>query len=141
MEGNGLPPTAGRCCDGGYFGTAHDCRKQPGRTLPELAAMQRNGAGIERDKLHASPGRPRGARNLHAKHPSSLAKRLKRAGVDWVEHFAQAIKNRERETISMWLQLLPYLVTTTNKVRVKRWKGRASRAALIALETLEGKKQ
>ncbi len=102
-------------------------------------AEPRNGSGIEYSKLHESPGRPKGARNLHAKHPSSLARRLKANGVDWVAHLAEAIKNNQRETISLWLKLLPYLITTTNKIKVKRWKGRASKAALIALDALEGK--
>jgi hypothetical protein len=98
-----------------------------------------NGAGIPREKLHASTGRPKGARNLHAKHPSSLAKRFKSAGLDWAADFAHAINVRDRERIAMWLKLLPYMVTTTNKLRVKKWKGKASKAALIALDTLEGR--
>jgi hypothetical protein len=110
-----------------------------------------NGAGIDRAKLHASPGRPKGARNLHAKHPSSLAKRLKLHGVDWVACLAAAIKaygdksfssatrTRARDDVRMWLRALPYLVTTTNTVKVKKWKGKASKAAMVALEALEGR--
>lgn len=105
--------------------------------INELEAV--NGAGIPLAKLHASTGRPRGARNLHAKHPSSLAKRLKAGGVDWVANLAAAIKANDRERIQVWLKLLPYLVTTTNKLKVKKWKGKASKAALIALDTLEGR--
>jgi hypothetical protein len=85
-------------------------------------------------------GRPKGTSNLRAKHPSSIAKRLKAAGVDWVVDFAEAIKANRRERIKLWLRLLPYLVTNTSgKLKVKRWKGRASKAALIALDALEGK--
>jgi hypothetical protein len=104
-----------------------------------VAVVPTNGAGIPRERLHASTGRPKGARNLHAKHPSSLAKRLKVAGVDWIEHLAHAIKTNDRERIQMWLKLLPYLVTTTNKLRVRKWRGKASKAAMVALEALEGR--
>jgi hypothetical protein len=138
MEGlNQLPQ--GKCCDNGNFGQAHLCQKQPGWTLPELAAAQRNGAGIPLDRLRRSTGRPKGARNLNAKHPSSIARSFKKAGLDWAQDFALAIKANNRLRIKLWLRLLPYLITTTNKQRVKRWKGKASKAALIALQTLEGK--
>ena len=109
-----------------------------------------NGAGVPLAKLNRSTGRPRGARNLNAKHPSSIARAFKKAGLDWAQDFALAIKAAGsmtpkeriwgRERIKLWLKLLPYLITTTNKVRVKRWKGKASKAALIALDALEGKK-
>jgi hypothetical protein len=126
----------------------------------ELAALEEsagsplavNGAGIELAKLNQSPGRPKGARNLHAKHPSSLARRFKAAGLDWASAFAEAIKaaknpdissaarRQAREDVRMWLKLLPYMVTQTNKtVKVRRWKGRASKAALVALDALEGR--
>lgn len=98
-----------------------------------------NGIGIDRRKLTESTGRPKGARNLHAKHPSSIARAFKKAGLDWQVDFAQAIKANKRERITMWLRLLPYLITTTNKQRVKRWKGKASRAAIVALDALEGR--
>jgi hypothetical protein len=101
------------------------------------AKMATNSIGIPLEKLRQSPGRPRGARNLNAKHPSSIAKAFRRAGLDWQADFALAIKANNRNRIKLWLRLLPYLVTTTNKVRVKRWKGKASRAAMIALETME----
>lgn len=96
-------------------------------------------------------GRRLGSSNLHSKQPSALARRLKAAGVDWVEHFAMAIKaakdystkpdgrRQAREDIRMWLRLLPYLITTSNRIRVKKWKGRASRAAMVALDALEGR--
>lgn len=126
-----------KCCDNGHFGEAHDCQKK-------------NGAGIPLTKLNKSTG-PRNPRNLHAKHPSSLARRLKAHGVDWVQYLAAAMKamanpglpnsqrNRARDDVRMWLRMLPYMVTTTNKVRVKRWKGKASKAAIVALEALEGR--
>jgi hypothetical protein len=116
-----------------------------------IAPTLRNGAGVLIDKLHESPGRPKGARNLHAKHPSSLAKRLKLHGVDWVQCLAMAIKlandntlkpgprDQARDDVRMWLRALPYLVTTTNTVKVKKWKGKASKAALVALNALEGR--
>jgi len=98
-----------------------------------------NGAGIPLMKLNKSTGRPKGARNLHAKHPSSIAKKFRAAGLDWATDFALAIKANNRARIKLWLRLLPYLITTTNKVRVKKWKGRASKAALVALDALEGR--
>jgi hypothetical protein len=116
-----------------------------------MRTVSANGAGIDRTKLHGSPGRPKGARNLHAKHPSSLAKRLKLHGVDWVQCLAAAIKAygdksfspaaraRARDDVRMWLRALPYLVTTTKTVKVRKWKGKASKAAMVALEALEGR--
>lgn len=113
---------------------------------------ERNGAGIETSRLHASTGRPKGARNLHAKHPSAISRAFRKAGLDWQTDFALAIKAANdralppasralaRQRIALWLKLLPYLITQTNhSTSVKRWKGKASRAALIALEALEGK--
>lgn len=111
-------------------------------TTPVLPEPDRNGAGIEFQKLHASPGRPRGARNLHAKHPSSISRAFKKAGLDWQTDFALAIKANNGRRIKLWLKLLPYLITQTNhSTSVKRWKGKASKAAMIALQALEGKKQ
>ena len=98
-----------------------------------------NGSGIPLAKLNRSTGRPKGARNLHAKHPSSVARRFKKAGLDWADDFAKAILADNRERIAFWLKMMPYLITTTNKARVKKWKGKASKAALIALQALEGK--
>lgn len=115
------------------------------------AAMEINGAGIDRRKLTYSTGRPKGTRNLHAKHPSSLAKRLMRHGVDWVAYLADSLKTMTnnnlthrarllaREDVKMWLKALPYMVTTTNTVKVKKWKGKASKAAKAALDALEGR--
>jgi hypothetical protein len=111
-----------------------------------------NGAGIELSKLHASTGRPKGARNLHAKHPSSLARRFKAAGLDWAQAFALAIKGagnfnltpaarrQAREDVRMWLRLLPYMITQTNhSAKVRKWRGKASKAAIVALDALEGR--
>ena len=99
-----------------------------------------NGAGIELSKLHQSTGRPKGARNLRAKHPSSIAKAFKRAGLDWQTDFALAIKNNNGRRIKLWLKLLPYLITQTNhSTKVRKWRGKASRAAIVALDALEGR--
>jgi len=98
-----------------------------------------NGAGIPLAKLNKSTGRPKGARNLHAKHPSSISKAFRKAGLNWQEDFARAILANNRARIKLWLRLLPYLITTTNKVPVRKWKGRASKAAIIALDALEGR--
>ena len=68
-----------------------------------------------------------------------MGRKFLKAGLDWQTDFALAIKGNKRERIKMWLRLLPYLVTTHNVVKVKKWKGRASKAALIALDALEGK--
>jgi len=99
-----------------------------------------NGAGIELSKLHQSTGRPKGARNLHAKHPSSMAKAFKKAGLNWQEDFALAIKANNGRRIKLWLKLLPYLITQTNhSTKVRKWKGKASKAAIVALDALEGR--
>jgi|SRR5882672_8797574 len=110
---------------------------KPRRGVSSLEPV--NGMGIPLPKLHQSTGRPKGARNLNAKHPSSISKAFRKAGLVWQTDFADAIKNNKRERIKLWLRLLPYLITTTNRTRVKKWRGKASKAALIALETLEGK--
>lgn len=86
-------------------------------------------------------GRPRGFDGRRAKMPSAMAQAFKRAGLDWQVDFANAIKANNRNRIKLWLRLLPYLITTSAKSRVKKWKGRPSRAAMIALETLEGKSE
>lgn len=88
-------------------------------------------------------GRPKGFNGLKAKMPSALAFAFKKAGLDWKEDFALAIKNNKRERIKLWLKLLPYMITTASsyKVRVKRWKGKPSKAAMIALEAMEDRGQ
>lgn len=82
-------------------------------------------------------GRPKGITNLHAKHPSAIAKRLKLAGVDWVADFAAAIKLNDVTRLNMWVRLLPYLVVTQGHRKPRSRKGRVTRAALEALEELE----
>lgn len=72
--------------------------------------------------------------------PSAMAQAFKRAGLDWYVDFALAIKSNNRPRIKLWLKLLPYLITTSAKSRGKKWKGKPSKAALIALEKLEGKR-
>lgn len=86
-------------------------------------------------------GRAIGSSNLHGKHPSSIAKRLKLAGLDWVVDLAQAIKANNETRINMWLRLLPYLIVTQGHRKPKKWKGKASRAAIIALDALEGRNE
>jgi hypothetical protein len=102
-----------------------------------MLPLDTNAIGIDRRKLTQSTGRPKGARNLNAKHPSSISKAFRKAGLIWQEDFAKAIKENKRERIKLWLRLLPYLVTTTNRTRVRKWKGKASKAAMIALDALE----
>jgi hypothetical protein len=84
-------------------------------------------------------GRPKNSVNLHSKQPSGIAQRLRRAGVDWVVDLANALKANDLTRINIWMKLLPYLVVTQNHKRVKRFKGHASKAALMALDELEGK--
>ena len=85
--------------------------------------------------------RPNGVRlntsNLHSKHPSGIALRMKVLGVDWVASFAVAVKRNDKQLLSLWLRLLPYLIVTQGHKRVKRMKGKASKAALAALDELE----
>jgi hypothetical protein len=80
-----------------------------------------------------------GSSNLHSKYPSSIAKHLKAAGVDWIESFAIAIKRNDKALLTLWLRLLPYLIVTGGHRRPKRFKGRASKAAIAALNDLEGR--
>lgn len=77
--------------------------------------------------------------NLHSKHPSGIAMRLRATGIDWIVPFGVAIKTNDKELLSLWLRLLPYLVVTQGHRKIKRSKGRASRAALDALDELEGR--
>lgn len=83
------------------------------------------------------PGRPAGSSNLHSKHPSGIAQHLKRIGVDWLDSFAIAVKTNDKELLTIWLKLLPYMIVTQGHRKVKRSKGRASKAALAALAELE----
>lgn len=96
-------------------------------------------------------GRPKGFDGTRCKMPSALAQAFRRAGLDWREDFALAIRQANsstiapserkwaKERIKLWLRLLPYLITTQGRGKVRKWKGKPSKAALIALETLEGK--
>jgi len=87
----------------------------------------------------AHSGRPIGSTNLHSKSPSGIAVRLRRAGIDWIVSFGAAIQANDKELLSIWLRLLPYLVVTGSNKRVKKFKGHASQAALKALNELEGR--
>lgn len=89
--------------------------------------------------IRGKGGRPFGTVNLHSKHPSSIAMRLKLAGIDWVVNLADAIKRNDKARIAIWMRMLPYLVVTQGHRRVKRFKGKASKAAVAALAELEGK--
>lgn len=91
--------------------------------------------------LRNKGGRPKGYDGTRAKQPSAMSIAFKKAGLDWKEDFALAIKNNKRERIKLWLKLLPYMITTSSKARVRKWKGRPSKAAMIALETLEGRNE
>jgi hypothetical protein len=90
-------------------------------------------------RIHPKGGRPFGSSNLHSKYPSSIAQRLKAAGVDWIVDLATAIKANDLTRINMWMRLLPYLVVTQGHRKPRRWKGKASKAAVQALEELEGR--
>ena len=98
-----------------------------------------NQVGTECVPPATKPGVRLNTRNLHSKQPSSIATRLKAAGVDWVCDFAAAIKANKRERIAMWMKLLPYLIVTQGHRQVRKAKGRASKAALNALAELEGR--
>lgn len=82
-------------------------------------------------------GRPKGFDGRRCKMPSAMAQAFKRMGLVWQEDFALAIKANNRNRIKLWLRLLPYLITTSSKSKGKKWKGKPSKAALIALEALE----
>jgi hypothetical protein len=89
--------------------------------------------------IRGKGGRPKNTSNLYSKQPSSIATRLKAAGVDWVVDLATAIQHDDEKRISMWLKLLPYLVVAHGHHKVKKFKGKASKAAMLALEAMEGK--
>jgi len=84
-------------------------------------------------------GRPKGFDGTRSKANSHVAQAFKRVGLDWREDLAKAIMRNDRYRIKLWLKLLPHLIVSSRKSKVKRWKGKPSKAALIALETLEGK--
>lgn len=82
-------------------------------------------------------GRPKGFDGTRSRMPSAIAQSFRKAGLDWKQDFALAIKANNRPRIKLWLRLLPYMITTSHRTKVKRWKGRASKAALVALEAME----
>ncbi len=82
-------------------------------------------------------GRPKDSVNIHSKQPSSIAKRLKAGGIDWTASLGAAIKTNDKQLLTIWLRLMPYLVVTGGHRRMKRAKGKASKAALAALDELE----
>jgi len=100
---------------------------------PGIAAMQ---AARRRPGANKG-GRPKGFDGTRSKMPSALAFAFKKSGLDWKEDFAKAIKESKRERIKMWLKLLPYLITTSSRAKIRSWKGRPSKAAKIALEAME----
>src|ERR1700676_2531957 len=100
----------------------------------EMRQTNDSSTGIQ---VNGKRGRPVGSSNLHSKHSSSIAFRLKVAGIDWVADLAAAIKANNETRINMWLKLLPYLIVTQGHRKIKRAKGKASRAALQALDALE----
>lgn len=84
-------------------------------------------------------GRPKGFDGTRSKANSHVAQAFKKVGLDWREDLAKAIMKNDRYRIKLWLKLLPYLIVSSRRSKVKRWKGKPSKAALIALETLEGR--
>ena len=100
---------------------------------PGITAMQ---AAQRRPGVNKG-GRPKGFDGTRSKMPSALAFAFKKSGLDWKEDFAKAIKESKRERIKMWLKLLPYLITTSSRAKIRSWKGRPSKAAKIALEAME----
>lgn len=97
-------------------------------------------------------GRPKGFDGRRSKMPSAMAQAFKRAGLDWYADFAVAIKrasnydlskaerNEARDRIALWLRLLPYLITSSTRSGArKKFKGKPSKAALLALQALEGR--
>jgi hypothetical protein len=85
------------------------------------------------------PGARLNTSNLHSKHPSGIAIKLKAIGVDWLVPFGAALKSNNKQLLSLWLRLLPYFVVTVGHRRIRRIKGRASKAAMLALKELEGR--
>jgi hypothetical protein len=101
---------------------------QPSELLDQSSASN--------DATHKG-GRVVGSSNIHSKQQSSIAFRLKMKGFDWIASFGVAIKRNDKQLLSLWLRLLPYLIVTQGHRRVKRLKGKASKAALSALDALE----
>lgn len=121
------------------------------------APLSVNGAGVPKARLSnkgTGAAMHRERYKLNARRQTAIAQAFKRAGLDWQTDLANAIKNadahsltpnernRAKERISLWLKLLPYLVTGGRASPVgsgRQRKGKASKAALKALEALEGK--
>jgi hypothetical protein len=82
-------------------------------------------------------GRVVGSSNLNSNQHTSISLAFKRVGLDWRENMAKAILADDKKRIAMWMKLLPYLVSRNHKSKGKRWKGKASKAVLIALDQLE----
>ena len=82
-------------------------------------------------------GRVIGSSNIHSKQPSGIATRLKEHGIDWIPAFGKAIQRNDKQLLTIWLRLLPYLIVTQGHRRVKHMKGKASKAAIAALTDLE----
>lgn len=122
------------CCQFGSFGDGHRCAKQPGAGV-ELDA--RTSVLQTPHEPKGKPGRPKGFDGTRSRMPSALAQKFRACGLDWQADFAEAIKNNKRERIKLWLKLLPYMITTSKKTKVSKWKGRASNAAIVALEAME----
>lgn len=149
-------PCASSCGHGLIAGMCSQCERNK---LDVLAAVEqnRNGAGVPRAKLsHKGTGAAmhRERYKINVRRQTAIAQAFKRAGLDWQTDLAIAIKssdsrtitpserNRAKERISLWLKLLPYLVTGGRAPSLNvggRRKGRASKAALKALEALERK--
>lgn len=110
--------------------TIQDAQKPP---------LEARNKGVDGTHPLNKGGRPKGFNGMRSKMPSALAQAFKKAGLDWKVDFAIAIKNNKRERIKLWLKLLPYMITTSSKIKVRSWKGKPSKAAMIALETLEGR--
>jgi hypothetical protein len=85
------------------------------------------------------PGVRYNTANIHSKQPSGIANRLRAHGIDWIASFGMAIQKNDKVLLSLWLRLLPYLIVTQGHRRVKKFKGHASKAAIAALEDLEGR--
>lgn len=104
-------------------------------------AFHANGGEAAGTIPKAKIGRPKGFDGRQSRQMSALALAFKANGLDWKKDFSDAIKANRRERIKMWLRLLPYMITTSYRPKVRKWKGRPSKAAVIALETMEGRKE
>lgn len=121
-------------CPDGLNGQPHICEAQ----------LQPNGRPTlsinnEKPKTVDKGGRPKGFNGTTAKANSHIAQAFKRMGLDWREDLAKAIMKNDRYRIKLWLKLLPHLIVSSRKSKMKRWKGKPSKAAMIALEKLEGR--